>query len=260
MERKLNILLVEDDIDACNRFESLADGCSDLDIIGVTNSARKALETVRESLPDVIILDLELHLGSGNGLSVLKELREMNPVVMPYILVTTNNSSGVTYETARALGADFIMSKHQEDYSEEAALEFIRMISDSVRSRRKAAAEGALHEPPAQHSKRLTRRIMTELDRVGISPKAVGYKYLSDAILIVSEKPTQNLCSIIGRRYGKTDSSVERAMQNAIDKAWRTTDIDTLLRVYTAPISSAKGVPTITEFIYYYAGRIKNDF
>jgi flavin-binding protein dodecin len=52
----------------------------------------------------------------------------------------------------------------------------------------------------------------------------------------------QNLCNVIGQKYGKTESSVERAMQNAINKAWRTCDIDDLLHYYTARISSDKGV------------------
>ena len=47
-------------------------------------------------------------------------------------------------------------------------------------------------------------------------------------------------------------------MQNAIARAWRTTPIEDLLRYYTARISSEKGVPTITEFIYYYAAKLKS--
>ena len=46
-------------------------------------------------------------------------------------------------------------------------------------------------------------------------------------------------------------------MQNAINKAWRTTDIEDLSINYTARISSEKGVPTMTEFIYYYADKLK---
>ena len=60
------------------------------------------------------------------------------------------------------------------------------------------------------------------------------------------------------QKYGKTDSSVERAMQNAINRAWRNSDIDELLTHYKAKISSDKGVPTLTEFIHYYANKIKS--
>lgn len=102
------------------------------------------------------------------------------------------------------------------------------------------------------------RLVSLELDAVGISPKAIGYQYLSDAVLLIMQGHPHNICSTLAKQYKKTDSSVERAMQNAINKAWRTTDIDDLLKHYTARINSDKGVPTLTEFIHYYANKIKN--
>ena len=49
-------------------------------------------------------------------------------------------------------------------------------------------------------------------------------------------------------------------MQNAINRAWKTTDIDDLLRYYEARINSERGVPTSTEFIYYYANKIRAEY
>ena len=60
--------------------------------------------------------------------------------------------------------------------------------------------------------------------------------------------------------HRKTENSVERAMQNAIDRTWKTTDINVLLKHYTAKINPDRGAPTITEFIHYYAQQIKNDY
>ena len=94
---------------------------------------------------------------------------------------------------------------------------------------------------------------------VGISPLAVGRDYLRDAIEMICHKKQTYISSAIAKKYQKTDASVERAMQNAINSAWRKTDIDTLERSYTAPIFSEKGVPTLTEFIYYYADKVKSN-
>ena len=95
---------------------------------------------------------------------------------------------------------------------------------------------------------------------MGISPKSVGYKYLIDAIAITIQEPVQHICNVVGNKYGKSENSVERAMQNAINRAWKTSDINELLANYTAKIRSEKGAPTLTEFIYYYAQKIGNDF
>ena len=52
----------------------------------------------------------------------------------------------------------------------------------------------------------------------------------------------------------------ERAMQNAIHRAWKKADIEDLLKHYTAKVNSEKGCPTITEFICYYANKLKYEF
>lgn len=260
MERELSILLVEDDPQACEDISTYIDTLDDVVLTGITNSASKAEQLIQDTLPDAVILDLELHAGSGSGLSLLQALHSMPPAKIPYILITTNNSSAVTYEAARQLGADFIFSKHQNDYSAQSVVEFLRVLKHAIqKSHVKANQEQDPLESPAQKDRRIMRRICLELDRVGISTKAKGYQYLTDAILLVTKAPTPNLCSVIGQKYGKTESSVERAMQNAIAKAWRTTPIDDLLSFYTAKINSEKGVPTMTEFIYHYANKIKNE-
>lgn len=260
MNRELNIMLIEDDTSICKRFAEYVDITPDISIMAVTNNSYRALELITESLPDAIILDLELNQGKGNGLLFLQELNKLSIPFKPFILITTNNSSTITYDYARQLGADFIMSKHQEDYSEKSAIDFLKMMKDIIQNNiRSSHPDYTDEEAPNQREKRLTRLISIELDRIGISPKAVGYKYLTNAILLVIDGHTSNLCTTIGKKFSKTDASVERAMQNAINSAWRSNDIDELLKNYTARINSERGVPTLTEFVYYYANKIKND-
>lgn len=50
-----------------------------------------------------------------------------------------------------------------------------------------------------------------------------------------------------------------RAMQTAINNAWRSTSIDDLMMHYKARINYETGVPTPTEFIYYYRDKIKEN-
>ena len=260
MNRELNILLIEDDIDTCKHFTEYADLTKDISISAITNNSYRAVELLTEYLPDAIILDLELNQGKGNGLLFLQDLHKLSLPFKPYILVTTNNSSALTYDYARKYGADFIMSKHKDDYSEQAAIEFLKMMKDIIQNNiSQNRTDYNPDESSSQKEKRLIRLIDIELNQIGISPKAIGYKYLTDAILLVMEGHTNNLCTTIGDKYSKTDASVERAMQNAINNAWRSNDIDELLKHYSARINSDRGVPTLTEFVYYYANKIKND-
>lgn len=260
MNRPLHILIIEDEQDVCKRFKDEIDEHEDITLIGFTNNSYDALELVQKDAPDAIILDLELHYGKGNGLLFLKELKNLHLPFSPYILITTNNSSPTTYQYTRENGADFIMYKHQDDYSETKVIEFLRTISSVIFSNQKH--QNPLHatkETPTQKKQRFKHLISKELDYVGINPKFLGYKYLIDAILMVAEDTSSNITVIIAQTYGKSPSSVERNMQNAINHAWNTMDIDELLLHYTARIRSSKGVPTINEFVYYYANKLKNE-
>lgn len=256
----LTVLLVEDDQDACCAFTSYAESLDEIVIVGVTGNAAQAVQDIQDLLPDAVILDLELHHGQGSGFDVLQSLGSLSRSTKPYILITTNNSSRITYEYARQLGADFIYSKHQTDYSEKNSLDFLCMMKSAIQSAAPSPRD-ALARSSDQKNQRVYKRITTELTHIGISQKAKGYQYLIDAILLLIDTPQQQrLSTIIGSKYGKTEASIERAMQNAINRAWKTTDIDDLLRYYEARINSERGVPTSTEFIYYYANKIRAEY
>lgn len=257
----LRVLLVEDEPNVCESFINLFENIDEMELVDVTNNATKAIQNIEYYLPDAVILDLELHQGGGNGLDILKALNEKPLSVLPYILVTTNNTSSLTYEYARQLGADFIMSKHQDSYTEKTALEFLLMMKTVIQNKRKTYSSSQIFkDSPELHQKRFNQKIINELNLIGISPKSVGYKYLIDAIYIAIEKPIPNISLKVAQKYHKTESSVERAMQNAINRAWRNSDINDLFKYYKAKVDTEKGSPTLLEFIYYYANKIKNEY
>ena len=261
LERPLTVLLVEDDQEECKEFVRLIDSMDDIRLVGVTNNENKAVECVKDHLPDAIILDLELHKGGGNGIAFLESLEKMRMKLTPYILVTTHNISRITHERVRQLGTDFIMVKSQENYSAETAVDFLRSLRKTIQDMKVKLNDKAdiPEETPFEARKRQISRITAEIDRIGISPKAIGRKYLIDAIMYKVEGHLNQLTAI-AKKYTKTESSVERAMQNAINKAWVTTHPDELLLYYTSRIHSEKGVPTVTEFICHYANKIDAEY
>lgn len=253
---ELSILLIEDDKTACDEIQNYINSIDDIHLAGITNNANNALELVQSLLPDVILLDLELHLGGGNGLIFLQKLNQMQLTIKPFILVTTNNTSQITFASARKLGADFILTKYESGYSPQYIVEFIHLMKDVILSHNVVPAQFRQELSPDTQKRNLTQRIQRELHLVGISTKAVGFQYLVDAILLTTQKPTTNISRILSEKYGKSDASIERAMQNAINRAWQTNNPDDLLKYYTARIRSDRGVPTLMEFIHYYARQL----
>ena len=257
-QHKLTILLVEDDKFACNEIESYIDQLDDVSLVGITDDSNTALDLVKYHVPDAIILDLELHEGGGNGLFFLSKLHNMGLEKLPYVLITTQNTSNVTLEAARQLGADFIITKYEKDYSAQKPVELLRMMRNAIQ--RHSAPDTTPTITPAEQNRKLTIRIHRELDAVGINPKAIGYEYLTEAIIIATKGNVPNLARQIALKYSKTQASVERAMQNAINRAWSSGNPDDLARNYTAVINYERGVPTLTEFVYHYASKFRNEF
>jgi hypothetical protein len=153
------------------------------------------------------------------------------------------------------------MVKSQEDYSTSNVIEFLRSLKKTIHESRKKMQQrtGFDDESPHDIKKRQEMRVIAEIDKIGISPKAMGRGYLIDAIMHRADGQSGQV-AVIAKKYGKTEASVERAMQNAINKAWSTMQPDDLLLHYTARIHSDKGVPTVTEFVCFYANKLKIEY
>lgn len=260
MNHELTILLVEDNPIECKNLIDCINNTDNMALVGITGSSYEALNYIQEYYPKVIILDLELHTGSGTGLDVLNGLKHLNLDITPYILITTNNTSSVIHKYVRENGADFIMTKNQADYSAQNVIKFIFMLKDIIldRYQKKTSSVQETQQSPHLKKQRLRQRIHAYLNNIGINPKVLGYTYLTDAIELSVNHHQERFCDTISHIYQKSPASIERAMQNAINKAWNTSDIETLEQNYTARINSDKGVPTITEFICYYATKIQD--
>jgi len=261
LDKLLTVLLVEDDREECDKFERFMDSIEEIRLIGITNNEAEALELARDHLPDAVILDLELHKGSGNGISFLETLKKTCSKFTPYILVTTHNISRITHERVRQLGADFVMVKSQDDYCAENVVEFLRshkQLIHKLQSRMQNKSKSA-DVSPFDKRKGMTIRVATEVDRVGISPSVLGRTYLIEAIMYIIGEQSDYMTEM-SKKHRKTNTSIERAMQNAINRAWSTTHPDDLMLYYTSRIRSDKGVPTVMEFIYHYANKLKVEY
>jgi len=259
------ILVLEDDIRDCEELKKYADSKENIHILTCTADSDHAIEIAKTEQPDAIIIDLELHNGSGNGLLFLSSIRQLNLQNTPYLLVTTNNSSHTTHEAARSLGADFILTKYESAHSAKYVIDFLEMMVGTLTKQQTPATTQATpissNPIPASAPNEsipdsdIMDFIRQDLMMIGISPKAVGFRYLVDAVWIKLHNRDANIYSILGPKYNKSDPSIERSMQYAINRAWRVSDPDDLIKYYCARIHSDRGVPTILEFVFYYVSR-----
>lgn len=81
-----------------------------LSVIGAASDAIGALNAIRESLPDALIVDIQLR--EGSGLDVLKQIKSERPEIKT--LVLTNSASLPYQQAASAAGADYFLDKSTE--------------------------------------------------------------------------------------------------------------------------------------------------
>lgn len=258
MDKILSVLLIEDDVAACNELRQCIAKHDTLKLVETTNDSHKALDLVRVHLPNVVILDLELHHGGGNGLLFLNDLKKLSLEYQPYILITTNNMSEVTLEQARKMGADFTLTKYEDGYCAEYVVEHIELMRSAI-IKKNSKFMPLPDITPAEADQLLIKRIHREMELIGINPKSLGFQYLIDSIFLATKGHDINVSHQLAPKYGKSSVSIERAMQNAIKQAWTTNDVDDLLQFYTARIRPERGAPTMMEFVCYYASKLKND-
>ncbi len=263
MENKpMRILLIEDDEIQCNRFKNYVSTRNDIKLVAITNSSNKALEYVKDYNPEGIILDIELHKGQGSGIEFLEKVKKYTKKFKPIIIVTTNSSSDILYNNLHEEGADLIFYKQQIDYSIKSVISALILLRKSLYKHNSENKDELLKETKAELKNKIASRINSELDLIGISSHLKGRRYIYDAILYLIEDDKKNddtVFNYLAKVYKKSSSSISRVMQTAINYAWKTSAPEELEVYYTAKINYHTGVPSPTEFIYYYANMIKKD-
>lgn len=254
----IKILLVEDDTNECKKYKEINDKRDDINLIATTNSSTKAIEYLNYYKPDSVILDLELTNGEGSGFEFIKEIAKQKLSKMPNVVVTTNVCSNSVYNFCHENKIDFIFYKKQVNYSQEKIIDTLLLLSGYANVK---TVDYEVDEKVEED--KILGMINKELELIGISSHLQGKKYLCDAIYFVikSEGQDNKISNIqyLVNKYKKSNSTISRAMQNAILHAWRISSLEDLSTYYTARINYETGVPTPTELIYYYADKIKKE-
>lgn len=254
----MKILLIEDDINECHIYKKIIENRNDVELVSITNSSIKAIEDYKCYKPDAIILDLELNDGEGSGFDFIEKMKEQSNKKLPKIVVTTNVHSDTVYDFCHKNNIDFIFYKKQKNYSQENIINTLLLLKSydgdnkivNIEKDEKSLEDSILY------------KIKKELDLIGIGTHLHGRKYLCDAIYFVLKNDENCKVSIVQylvNKYKKSNSTISRAMQNAILHAWRITPLEDLSTYYTARINYETGVPTPTELIYYYADKIRKE-
>lgn len=259
MEQKvMKILVVEDDINECNKIIECAKSREDIEIVAITDSDINALKYVKTKHPDGIILDIELNQsqnGSTDSFEFLKNLKILKLNYKPIIIVTTHLNSETTYDILHREGVELILYKDHPNYSVNNV--FNKFIS--LRKNTDVPINQSVEEILKSEEEALSDCINHELDLVGITSNLKGRQYIHDAVLflIQNENSNENVIRYLAKKHQKSTSTITNGIENAIIHGWRVSAIEDLEKYYTTKVNYQTGIPTPMELIYYYVNKVK---
>lgn len=257
--KPMKILIIEDDVDDCNKFIESVKKREDIEIVGITDSDIEGLKIVKTKHPEGIVLDLELNnslSGNTDSLEFITNLKKLNLTYEPIVIVTTHVNSRRTYDILHRKGVDLILYKDQPNYSANHVLNnFIKYRELNV-----PKTVSSIEEDIKDRETRISNCIDEELELVGITSKLKGRQYIHDAIFYLIQNDGNddvNVVQYLTKIHKKSATTITNGMQNAIIYGWRISAVEDLLKCYKARINPKTGIPTTMELLYYYKDKIK---
>ena len=103
----MNLFIVEDSVHIQDRLRVFVEMLPGIHIVGIAAEVDQAYRTIINVNPDAMILDLQL--GDGNGLTLLKSIKQNKPDIK--VMILTNHSSDANRLQALRAGADAFLDK-----------------------------------------------------------------------------------------------------------------------------------------------------
>lgn len=254
--KPMRILVVEDDLEECNRIIECAKQRKDIEIVAITDSDIDAIKHVKSKNPEGIMLDLELNnskSGNTDSFGFLEDLKKLK--CDPIIIVTTHVNSQRTYDILHRNGVELILYKEHPGYSPNQA--FNKFIN--LRKMPTENVENSIENKFKSEDEKISDCINNELDLVGITANLKGRQYIHDAILflIKNENSDESVIQYLSKIHKKSSSTITNGIQNAIIHGWRISAVEDLEKYYTAKVNYNTGLPTPMELVYYYVSKVK---
>jgi DNA-binding NarL/FixJ family response regulator len=119
---KLKVFISDDSATVRERLVTMALDLPEIAVVGQAHDVPGSLDAIRQTRPDVVILDIRLP--GGNGIKVLREVKKMNPA--PRVVMLTNYAQAPYRKKCEEAGADFFFDKSTEFDKLPQALEQVR--------------------------------------------------------------------------------------------------------------------------------------
>lgn len=268
----VNVVIVDDNPMILNTLDEVISSEAGLSVIGRADNGKDAIDMIKDTQPDVVLLDLVMP--QMDGITVVENIKKKTSMLKnpAFIILSAVGGEQMTEEAFQA-GANYFLMK---PFDKDILVNKIRRIGKRpvrpvpgkvLEAPLKAATpEEAAMNREEYMKEHLETDITKMLHELGIPAHIKGYQYLRDAISMVvrdremMEAVTKILYPEIAKKNYTSSSRVERAIRHAIEVAWGRGSLEVIDELFGYTISTGKGKPTDSEFIALIADKICLDY
>lgn len=268
----VNVVIVDDNPMILNTLDEVISSEAGLSVIGRADNGKDAIDMIKDTQPDVVLLDLVMP--QMDGITVVENIKKKTSMLKnpAFIILSAVGGEQMT-EKAFQAGANYFLMK---PFDKDILVNKIRRIGKRpvrpvpgkvLEAPLKAATpEEAAMNREEYMKEHLETDITKMLHELGIPAHIKGYQYLRDAISMVvrdremMEAVTKILYPEIAKKNYTSSSRVERAIRHAIEVAWGRGSLEVIDELFGYTISTGKGKPTNSEFIALIADKICLDY
>ena len=109
----MKVLIADDSLLICARLMTMLAEFNQIEIVGHAQKANEAISLISKLNPDVVILDIQM--GDGNGIEVLKRTKQEHPSLIAIML--SNHSTPHYQAKCLEAGANFFFDKSTEFFA-----------------------------------------------------------------------------------------------------------------------------------------------
>jgi len=207
------------------------------ELVGWAHDGRTALQGIRRTRPDLLVLDMIMPVLDGFG--VLEALGADRPKVAVFSAL----GSDALTQRALCLGADAY---------------FVKPLDLTVLQQRLQELMGA---PVTPKPVAWEDEAALALHEMGMPVHVKGYRYFRTAIAHVLSNGGDlgrmgKLYALVSQTYNTTPSRAERMMRHAIESTWDHGSIEKIERYFGYTVNAERGRPSNSQFIAMMADRI----
>lgn len=268
----VNVVIVDDNPMILNTLDEVISSEAGLSVIGRADNGKDAIDMIKDTQPDVVLLDLVMP--QMDGITVVENIKKKTSMLKnpAFIILSAVGGEQMTEEAFQA-GANYFLMK---PFDKDILVNKIRRIGKRpvrpvpgkvLEAPLKAATpEEAAMNREEYMKEHLETDITKMLHELGIPAHIKGYQHLRDAISMVvrdremMEAVTKILYPEIAKKNYTSSSRVERAIRHAIEVAWGRGSLEVIDELFGYTISTGKGKPTNSEFIALIADKICLDY